>query len=489
MLYLLIWPIFLIFLWKLIHQYIIKPKLLLSFYKKQNILTFESPDYKTLTDFNLNFYGDSLYHQKAFYHTSNASKLYAIKHGQQVLLTIVDQDLKKDFFMNKLSCYEKHKPHFKAINPIISHNNLLLKENVAWRNSRKLLASVFHFDFIMNLTPLLVETSDEYIMNKTNEGTPLITNLLVYFEKLTLKIAIKIVIGNEYLQMEYQGQKIDVYLYSLVEEALRLHKSSSFFKYFKEVAFKKKVLLFEQFLSKELTKKFQDLRENKVKNSKSSILELLSQAEIQLTDILFEIVTMLVAATDTTGHFLTHFFLALEKNKDVKEKLKKEIKEKIKSEKDLTFEKIQSLEYLEGVIQEVLRLYSPIPDLFPRFAKCNHNLGDIKIKKGTIVNISLMTSNNDERFFEDSQKIRPERWIKGASEFRKNDDKNPFSHLPFSIGERNCIGQHLALLETKVIMIKFLMEKKCELIEQKKDIKWVKRFLYEPAEPVMARIV
>ena len=488
MLYLLIYPILLILLWKLIHDYIIKPRLLLAFYRKQNILTFESPDYATLTNFNMNFYGDSLFHQKAFYHTSHASKLYAIKHGRQVLLTIVDQDLKKDFFMNKLQCYEKHKAHFKVINPLIGHNNLLLKENVAWRNSRKLLASVFHFDFIMNLTPLLVETSNEY-MSKTNAKNPLETNLLVYFEKLTLKIAIKIVIGDEYLQTEYEGQKIDVYLYSLVEEALRLHKSSSVFKYFKENAFQKKVALFQQFLSRELSQKFQDLREKKVKNSKSSILELLSQAEIQLTDILFEIVTMLVAATDTSGHFLTHLFLALEKNKDVKEKLKKEIKEKIKSDRDLTFEKIQSLDYLEGVIQEVLRLYSPIPDLFPRYAKCNHTLGDIKIKTGTIVNISLMTSNNDEKFFEDSQKVRPERWIKGASEFRKTDEKNPFSHLPFSTGERNCIGQHLALLESKVIMIKFLLDKNCELVDKKKDIRWVKRFLYEPAEPVMARIV
>ena len=129
------------------------------------------------------------------------------------------------------------------------------------------------------------------------------------------------------------------------------------------------------------------------------------------------------------------------------------------------------LKYLDGVIQEILRIYSPIPDLFPRIATKTHNLGDIQVKKGTIVNISLMTSNNDEKVFQDSHKIIPERWIKTEKENNNNSvEKNPYSHLPFSFGERNCIGQHLALLEIKVVLVKFLLQKKFEIVSDEKNI-------------------
>ena len=468
---------------KIIHEYIIKPKLLLSFYRKQNILTFDRPTYEKITNFNLNFYGDSLYHQKALSHTSYASKAYAIRHGNTVILTIVDPELKKDFFVNKSHFYQKYKPHFNVIKPLIGHQNLLLKENETWKNSRKLISKIFHYDFIVGLANTLIGSSNEYF----HDTKPTETNLLIYFEKLTLKIAIKIVLGEEFLQAEYKHQKIDVYLYSLIEEAIRLHRSTSWFKSLKASEFRKKITLFQVFLAEQLDKKAQTLKQSS-KHTNNTILEILVDEKVPLADVLLEIITMMVAATDTTGHFLTHLCVGLKKNPEIHDRLMKELKEKIKSDEDITFNRIQSMQYLEGYIQEILRLYSPIPDLFPRVALTNHTLGDINVKKGTIVNISLMASNNDKKYFEEPHKIIPERWIKESKEFSIVDEKYPYCHLPFSIGDRNCIGQHFALLEIKIVFIKFLMEKKIDIQEGKNEIKWIRRFLYETAEPIIAKI-
>lgn len=476
-------------LWKLIYEYLIKPRLLLSFYKKQKILTFESPSYEKLCNYNLNFYGDSLYHQKTLLHTADACKAYVLQYGKSVLLTVVDPNLKKDFFMNHSNKYEKYQPHFNVVQPIIGHNNLLLKESSSWKTSRKLLSKVFNFEFIKKLAPLISELTSKYLQENPNNEV----NLLIYFEKLTLKIAMSIVLGTDTLEIKYDGKNIDQYLYALIEETIRLHRTNSLNKFLKKPAFKKKTLKFESFLAEKTSEKFKNLKNaEKSKNLKEieTVLEILSQENVELSDVLLELVTVMVAATDTTGHFLTHICICLKKNKEIYQKLLAEIQERFKNDdeiSDFSYEKVQSLPYLEGVVQEILRIYSPIPDLFPRVAKVNHKLGDIMVKKGTIVNVSLMTSNNDEQIFQESYKIIPERWIKNDPKYFNLPENNPYYHLPFSSGERNCIGQHLAILEVKIVLIKFLLAKKLE-IRDEKNIKWIRRFLYEPAEPVLAKI-
>ncbi len=53
----------------------------------------------------------------------------------------------------------------------------------------------------------------------------------------------------------------------------------------------------------------------------------------------------------------------------------------------------------------------------------------------------------------------------------------PYSFFPFSAGHRVCIGQHLAVLEAKIILIHFL--KRYESIElEKKDYKLENRLTY-----------
>jgi len=52
-----------------------------------------------------------------------------------------------------------------------------------------------------------------------------------------------------------------------------------------------------------------------------------------------------------------------------------------------------------------------------------------------------------EKYWHDPEKFYPERW--------ENIDKyNPYTWIPFMIGDHSCIGQKFSLIEAKVILTK-----------------------------------
>lgn len=57
--------------------------------------------------------------------------------------------------------------------------------------------------------------------------------------------------------------------------------------------------------------------------------------------------------------------------------------------------------------------------------------------------------NHDPDIFFQPEKFIPER-------FNSKNKYNAFSYIPFSAGQRNCIGQRFAMLEMKTVIVKVL---------------------------------
>jgi cytochrome P450 len=62
--------------------------------------------------------------------------------------------------------------------------------------------------------------------------------------------------------------------------------------------------------------------------------------------------------------------------------------------------------------------------------------------------IDIWSSHHNEKVWgPDVEEFRPERFDEAESRGR-----HPFAFCPFSLGSRNCVGQHLALLEGQVVL-------------------------------------
>lgn len=72
------------------------------------------------------------------------------------------------------------------------------------------------------------------------------------------------------------------------------------------------------------------------------------------------------------------------------------------------------------------------------------DLGNYVISKGSTVVINITALHHSPSFWPDPTTFDPYRFIDQTIE--------PYSFIPFIEGPRNCIGQHLAMLESKMVL-------------------------------------
>jgi len=77
------------------------------------------------------------------------------------------------------------------------------------------------------------------------------------------------------------------------------------------------------------------------------------------------------------------------------------------------------------------------------------------------VAIKMKPNHFKEEFYQNPELYKPERWIN--FDVSKAD---PYAYFPFSSGQRNCIGQYLALLESKLVVIALLKRYKTISLEK-----------------------
>jgi cytochrome P450 len=63
------------------------------------------------------------------------------------------------------------------------------------------------------------------------------------------------------------------------------------------------------------------------------------------------------------------------------------------------------------------------------------------------------------------EKFDYRRWLRNPKTGIKSKLKHAFCYLPFSVGDRNFIGQQFALLESKVILTLLLKHLKFEIVK------------------------
>ncbi len=161
-----------------------------------------------------------------------------------------------------------------------------------------------------------------------------------------------------------------------------------------------------------------------------------------------QLLTMLIAGHDTSTALLAWALHLLGKHPNVMAQAQKEV-EMVMGQDDADEEKVNQLSLLDNIIKEALRLYPPI-HVGNRIVAQDTSVSGYELKAGNRTMVSIYLSHRDERYWQEPEQFRPER-------FDRSEKRPPaFTYIPFGGGPRNCIGAAFAQVEAKVVLARIL---------------------------------
>ncbi|SDB93639.1 Cytochrome P450 [Raineyella antarctica] len=158
-----------------------------------------------------------------------------------------------------------------------------------------------------------------------------------------------------------------------------------------------------------------------------------------------ESITVFFAGHETTARTLAATWAALAANPEVAARLHAELDD-VLGDRPPTVEDLRRLPYTLQVIKEVLRLYPAAP-FYVRDAVGPARVGGYEVAEGTPVMLSPYYTHRHPDFWEDPERFDPDRFTPAAEAAR-----HPQAYHPFATGERVCIGNHFALLESHLLL-------------------------------------
>ncbi|KAI1178212.1 cytochrome P450 [Nemania sp. FL0916] len=179
--------------------------------------------------------------------------------------------------------------------------------------------------------------------------------------------------------------------------------------------------------------------------------------------ILGMLMSTITGAGDTTASVLGATLFYILKNQAVLERLEAEFKDAGLREIP-AFAEVKMLPYLNAVIKESMRMFSS--GAFPmerRVPAGGATIARMYFPEGTTVGcMPAAIHRNKEVFGEDVEVFRPDRWLINDREQLRVMEA---SHMSFSRGRKNCIGQNIATLSMKKVIPALIMKFKLRLVD------------------------
>ncbi|KAI1261173.1 putative cytochrome P450 monooxygenase [Xylariaceae sp. FL1019] len=168
--------------------------------------------------------------------------------------------------------------------------------------------------------------------------------------------------------------------------------------------------------------------------------------------VLGNVVVSCGAGFTTSSSLLSWALYALVHYPDVQDRLFDEIASHA-ADKQLTYDELHGLKYLDCFVKEVLRLHGPSFQT-ARNAKQDAVLpGGYLIPKGSIVIACFPSIQKNPAYWDNPARFDPDRWMVEGFAARKGREG---SYTPFAAGGRGCVGFTLALTQVKMVLVELV---------------------------------
>ncbi|KAF2192569.1 cytochrome protein [Zopfia rhizophila CBS 207.26] len=392
------------------------------------------------------------------------------------MMVILDPETAQEVSAN--SGLPKHPNISDFIAPLAGKENLVTMEGSLWKKWRSIFNPGFSTSHLMAQIPTIVSCAQEFvrILDK-HAARKDVFRLEEEATKVTIDVIGKVVCDHDFNSLTTDNEFVELMRKSLswmpdsqsLDPFHRWHPLRPFaWKYYKS--------RMDSYVAKVLDKRFSTGDANqprKLKNKSSIDLALETYFKECGEDVdsktakmntefrsyaINNLEILLFAGHDTTASTICYCYHMLSQNPDKLQKIRQEIDEVFGPETSAAEQLkqkphlINNCEFTLAVVRETLRLWAPASTV--RLGQKDYFVkdpitGNMLPTEDVLVWPVAISIHRDARFWgEDVHKFRPERFL------MENADKlTPHAYRPFEKGPRNCIGQELALLEMKVILV------------------------------------
>ncbi|CAD8167208.1 unnamed protein product [Paramecium octaurelia] len=404
--------------------------------------------------------------------------------------------LKPNYYKIFMQQHEAYTKFPMIVDKRLVSKGMLMEGGAKWKQQRKLLGAHFEYNKLINLIPMINDVAEKKLSGLPNSIFPAM-NLA---SSITGEVVLRAFFGEDIAKLSLNGQDPSLCVTQLITRFGQLITESRFFQIKRALLEEKVFSLFPRKVEKDLfelntimldhMKKAIQGRMEKLKNCKDFVhqdyLDIYLDAYLNKNDqmdppitedeILQQSITLYFAGTETTANLVTTACYFLAENPHLQQEIYQEILEVLNGESIVTAKHLQNLQKVTGFLMECLRLKPVAPMLISKKALQDVYILDIFIKKGWYVNYMVLSNAQNQNYFPNPKQIDITRWKSDGT--LKDSTIDPFAFVPFSAGGRNCIGQYLALIESKIVISKILMKYRLKLNEKLIKTEWIAKITY-----------
>ncbi|SPT64222.1 cytochrome P450 [Actinomadura madurae] len=172
-----------------------------------------------------------------------------------------------------------------------------------------------------------------------------------------------------------------------------------------------------------------------------------------------QVISLISAGYDTTSAAMAWAVYALLAHPDAAERARREVAEVV-GDRPVEAADLPALTYLDGVVNETLRLFPPAV-LSARVPVEDFEYAGHRIPAGAMVFYSPFVTHRMPEVWPQAGRFRPERWDPSSDLHRPT---TPATFLPFGGGPHRCIGSTLATTELKTMLACLLRRTRLRLV-------------------------
>ena len=405
-----------------------------------NLRHFKANPFKALIDWQRE-YGDIVSFRLA------TRQFYLFSHPKLIEQALIKQS---DVFVKM---YNPKKPTGLAL---VLGQGLVTSQGDLWRRQRRLMQPVFQRGNLASMMPQMVTAGSNMLNRWRHLGDGAQVNLANEMTQLTLEVITQTMFSTSVLdKIEQISPALDTALKYAAKTISNPLTLPLIIPTTENQKFKQASTLLDEVIYGIINqRRAQSTTQHDLLDMLLKAIDDSSGEKMTDRQIRDEVITIFSAGHETTANLLSWTLYLLAQNPAVLGKLREELDNLLQG-KIPDAEDLKQLVYTRAVLNESMRIRPPVGMMIRNVSKDTEIDGYI-FKAGRLAIFSIYNIHHHPGFWRQPEQFNPERFL--------TPENRGGAYIPFGTGERICIGNHFALLESQLLLSMIVQQYDVQLL-------------------------